>query len=155
MIALVALNKESQTNAPSASGASRCLDGPFLSGHVQQMVEVANRAQRYLHGGDPVVIKATSDAAVSMMESLERVVDPAVFMEACISVQKRLDKHKAEKKAALKTESVFDPRAHAMKKVCTIYASPCMYFVSFCIVNLWLSDVLYCAIFLFDLTIIF
>lgn len=85
------------------------------------MVEVAYRAQRYLHGPDPECIRDTKEAAEMLLESLERLVSPPLFIRITSEVQQQLDKNKATKKMKEKTEFVNNPKLYAMRKVNILY----------------------------------
>ena len=89
----------------------------FIQSHLKQMVEVAYRAQRYLHSPDPDCVRETKEAAEVLLENLERLVSPSLFIRVTSQVQQQLDKNKATKKMKEKTEFVNNPKLYAMRKV--------------------------------------
>jgi hypothetical protein len=93
------------------------IDSEFLTQHLKQIVEVCFRAQRYLHGSDLDCVEETKGAATELLILLERIIDPSKFMEACVLIQQKLDKHKQERKREQKTEYITDSKAYAMRKV--------------------------------------
>ena len=89
----------------------------FIESHLKQMVEVAFRAQRYLHGPDPTCVRETKEAASLLLDQLERLVRPSLFIGVTTEMQQMLDKNKAQKKMKEKVEYTSNPKLYAMKKV--------------------------------------
>lgn len=100
-----------------ASDRAGGLDVSFIQSHLKQMVEVAFRAQRYLHSPDPDCVRETKEAATLLLDELERLVSAPLFIRVTSQVQQQLDRNKATKKMKEKTEFVNNPKLYAMRKV--------------------------------------
>ena len=112
---------------------------PFLLAHISQMMEVALRVR--LHGGinsegmhgtgtgmgmgmegvlsqsDEASIKESKAAATELLEVLEAKVGSSAVLGRYADIQRMLQASKAEKKRALASEAVKDPKAYAVRKV--------------------------------------
>lgn len=104
---------------------------PFLLAHISQMMEVALRVR--LHGGihsegvqgmdgsvsqsEEASIKESKAAATELLEALEAKVGSSAVLGRYADIQRMLQASKAEKKRALASEAVKDPKAYAVRKV--------------------------------------
>jgi hypothetical protein len=104
---------------------------PFLLAHISQMMEVALRVR--LHGGihsegvqgmdgsvsqsEEASIKESKAAASELLEALEAKVGSSAVLGRYADIQRMLQASKAEKKRALASEAVKDPKAYAVRKV--------------------------------------
>ena len=110
------ISEDNNTNTTSAAG-DQSLHIQFIEAHAKQIIEPTFRAKRYLHGPDEIIIKTTNDVAMNVLDQIERIINPSVFIATCASIQQKLDKNKMEKKVKEKTEFVMNPKSYAMKKV--------------------------------------
>ena len=104
---------------------------PFLLAHISQMMEVALRVR--LHGGihsegvqgmegvvsqsEEASIRESKAAATELLEVLEAKVGSSAVLGRYADIQRMLQASKAEKKRALASEAVKDPKAYAVRKV--------------------------------------
>lgn len=92
-------------------------DPEFLALHAYQMAEVSIRVRMAETGPDESVLRETKEAAVALLDALERKLGSSVFMSVYGKVQQALQRRRLNRKTAATAEAVFNPRAHALRKV--------------------------------------
>jgi hypothetical protein len=84
---------------------------------MKQLMEVALRARLTKSLSDENVDKAAKEAAVELLEALERKVGSSEFIGSYSEIQVKIESSKAEKKRKLAADAVANPKDFALRKV--------------------------------------
>ena len=72
-------------------------------------------------GPDLALLKITKEAAMQLLEILEAKLGSSKFILVFSETQRRLQGRKAERKKEAATEAIYNPRAHALRKVSLLF----------------------------------